>query len=250
LAKPITLVCIDTVEHKLAKLAVEKCIDQFDFADVVVVSDQDWGIPGARWIHVDTHRVEDIALLTWIAPLEFSRTSHALMMQYDSWIITPHLWTDDFLRYDYIGAPWYWSKGDVGNGGFSLRTAKLAEAVIAAGLEITYPEDASLCRTHRSRLEDEFGLIWAPPDLAAQFSMENAPWPDLSWGFHGGFMVRYVLGEDYAGWLAQSTGHFLKSHSEAVRCADHYLKYPGSKLMINPWTETFGVASPSSAASG
>ena len=49
-------------------------------------------------------------------------------MQWDSWIINPQQWTDQFLDYDYVGAPWLWHTDNyqVGNGGFALHSRQLA----------------------------------------------------------------------------------------------------------------------------
>lgn len=223
MSKPVTLVCIDTIEHKLAKLAVEKCIARFDFADVVIISDKEMGIPGARWVYSTMRTEDELAQLLWSVPLEIANTPHTLFMQYDGWIINPRLWTDDFLRYDYIGAPWYWTDWTVGNGGFSLRSARLTEALVAEKAAIGHPEDAYLARIMRPRLE-KYGVCWAEPKLAMQFSLENAPLADASFGFHGAFMVRYLLGDAYEEWLLQSSGHFLKNHALPARDAERFLR--------------------------
>ena len=59
-------------------------------------------------------------------------TSHCLVIQSDAFIINPEIWSNEFLNYDYIGAPWTMNikpnnnisldlkKNRVGNGGFSL----------------------------------------------------------------------------------------------------------------------------------
>ena len=55
------------------------------------------------------------------------KTEFMLGIHDDGFVINPNLWTDQFLKYDYIGAPWshtipyYGQKYRVGNGGFSLR---------------------------------------------------------------------------------------------------------------------------------
>ena len=54
--------------------------------------------------------------------------THALFVHVDAFVINPHLWNDDWLKYDYIGAPWGYFVGShsrVGNGGFSLRSKKI-----------------------------------------------------------------------------------------------------------------------------
>ena len=97
----------------------------------------------------------------------------------------PHRWTEEFLNYDYIGAPWepglHFTKSGkevlVGNGGFSLRSQKIMTAPRVLNLPFTdngtgyFHEDGQLCNYHRERLE-EHGIKFAPVDLAAKFSKE------------------------------------------------------------------------------
>src|SRR3954469_4298652 len=39
-------------------------------------------------------------------------TSHALLIHADGYVIIPHLWRDEWLDLDYIGAPWPLPKDD------------------------------------------------------------------------------------------------------------------------------------------
>jgi hypothetical protein len=111
-------------------------------------------------------------------------TSHLLITQTDGYIVHPHLWTNAFLKYDYIGAPWWEQKGvkpgTVGNGGFSLRSRALMQTV--AGLEAGNPEDAYICLTHRAYLEKQ-GYHFAPTRVARRFSYEDGPYLP-AFGFH------------------------------------------------------------------
>lgn len=61
----------------------------------------------------------------------YIKTSHLLIVHWDGFIINPACWKDDFLCYDYLGAIWpqKGGRGIVGNGGFSLRSMKLLEAL-------------------------------------------------------------------------------------------------------------------------
>lgn len=77
-------------------------------------------------------------------------SEHALIIQHDGHIVNPNMWSNEFLKYDYIGAPWpddvEWNKrwnnyppemsktiiknlsiNRIGNGGFSLRSKKFLE---------------------------------------------------------------------------------------------------------------------------
>jgi hypothetical protein len=57
------------------------------------------------------------------------------VVQYDGMAANKMHWSDDYYNYDYIGAPWpdrfTWIRPEekVGNGGFSLRSMKLIEAL-------------------------------------------------------------------------------------------------------------------------
>lgn len=116
-------------------------------------------------------------------------TKFALVIQADGYVLRPHLWTGEFLNYDYIGAPWPLptddisyrdGRGDivrVGNGGFSLRSKKLLRALVDLNLPFTdkgtgyFNEDGVLCCYYRNELED-YGIKFAPIKLAARFSTE------------------------------------------------------------------------------
>ena len=50
---------------------------------------------------------------------EAPKTSHALMIQFDGYVLSGDRFSDNFLSYDYIGAPWpHYQSHKVGNGGF------------------------------------------------------------------------------------------------------------------------------------
>lgn len=133
-----------------------------------------------------------------------------LNIQHDSTIIDSSKWDSTFMSYDYIGAPWPMNiiqasdmvagrlkeiPNVVGNGGFSLRTRKFVEESAKLGWEHKN-EDLNICVFNYQHMTDA-GILFAPPRLAAQFSVEH-PTPhknfhrDLlfsygSFGFHGEF---------------------------------------------------------------
>lgn len=115
-------------------------------------------------------------------------TGHALVCQLDGYPVNWDSWDDEFLNYDYIGAPWPpgWTREDdrVGNGGFSLRSKKLC-------LELSQCEwtpmadDVFICQHMGASLREK-GIRFAPPSLAARFSIEHAV-PEAAarpFGFH------------------------------------------------------------------
>ena len=71
----------------------------------------------------------------------YIQTSHILIVQWDGYVINPKKWDSEFLKYDFIGAPFVPRDNDekycrdkngafysVGNGGFSIRSRRILEA--------------------------------------------------------------------------------------------------------------------------
>lgn len=119
-------------------------------------------------------------------------TDFALVVQEDGWVVNAANWQDEFLQYDYIGAPIhlarivtadgdaYWRKGfawttelddpgkrvsPVQNGGFSLRSQRLMRALVEhPALRVTVPppdavEGDVLCmHWHNSDLMEDVQL--------------------------------------------------------------------------------------------
>ncbi len=101
----------------------------------------------------------------------------------------PAAWDAAFLDCDYIGAKWYWHEDGmrVGNGGFSLRSRKLLEALQDPRIVLTDAEDLTIGRTFRRLLEREHGIRFASEELADRFSFEVAYPIGKPFGFHGLF---------------------------------------------------------------
>ena len=156
---------------------------------------------------------------------KYFKTSHCLIVQADSFVVNSHLWKNEFLEYDYIGGPWpnkievnpnlvlHLEKNPVGNGGFSLRSRKLVEATSKINFKsLNFPmkaEDVVICYYLYQKMVDS-GIRFAPPKLAAQFSMENIDHlygqdENTVFGFHGKhlrdhFMKKYVLRASIGEW--------------------------------------------------
>jgi hypothetical protein len=116
-------------------------------------------------------------------------TEFALTTQWDGFALHPDAWTREFLEYDYVGALWADRTGDraVGNGGFSLRSKRLLQALCGSDIVITHPEDLCICDVNRERLERDHGIRFAPPPLASRFSYEHVRSSTKTFGFHGIF---------------------------------------------------------------
>lgn len=110
--------------------------------------------------------IEDLAIC-------FPNHSHVLVIQSDGFIVNAEAWTDEFLKYDYIGAKWWFEDAfNVGNGGFSLRSTKLCQHIATSGtIAIKHPEDEVICRTYGKELK-KAGFKFAPESIADKFSFE------------------------------------------------------------------------------
>lgn len=131
---------------------------------------------------------------------DFIDTEYCITVHWDGYGVNPDRWTDEFLDYDYIGAPWpphLLKVPDhsrrVGNGGFSLRSKRW----LRVGKEIASSfaggaEDVFCCQTSIGEYLKR-GCHVAPIDVAMRFSIElHIPeypdWStDQSFGFHGWF---------------------------------------------------------------
>lgn len=126
--------------------------------------------------------------------LEFKNyldTDHILIVQNDSWIVNPNSWTDEFLKYDYIGAVFPCRKKEIqGNGGFSLRSIKLIKYLSTLPKEIISPymDDYSICIYNRKYLES-IGFKFASIELAKKFSVEGRPYNN-QFGHHCGYNIK------------------------------------------------------------
>jgi Protein of unknown function (DUF5672) len=188
----VTLVSIFTVCHELTFMAVDDCLKCAEFGDVKLFTDK----PGPNTIKIDkfaTHN-EFARFANYTVP-QHLQTSHILTVQWDSWVLNPNAWNDEFLAYDYIGAPWWYNDDyNVGNSGFCLRSKRLMDYLTEheSDFPIGSPEDHVLCREYQKRLPQ---FKWAPARLAWKFAVERtAIYPVTEvFGFHGLFNWPLVM---------------------------------------------------------
>jgi hypothetical protein len=201
--KNITLLGIDCVDPVRLQRAMDVCEAGISFGEVKLLSSR----------HIDDPRLVDIPDISSYEQLsdfclrdlsKYVDTEFVLMVQWDGFILNPMSWTDEFLKYDYIGSPWVvkdWSIDDfgfpealrgslvVGNGGFCLRSKKMLETssrLFDRGLiKHPHPEDIAISVWDRKLFEDE-GILFAPPELAKKFALEGGDFPlESQFGFHG-----------------------------------------------------------------
>lgn len=143
---------------------------------------------------------------------KYIKDDFCLNIQHDSTIIDSSKWSDQYLNYDYIGAPWPMEiiqasdmvagkiqkiPNVVGNGGFSLRTRKFVEESAKLGWQHKN-EDLNICVFNYDKMTNA-GIKFAPPQLAVKFSVEHpTPYHNYdrkviftynSFGFHGEFNI-------------------------------------------------------------
>lgn len=192
----VTMVCIDTVNYGEAVSAIQKSLKEINPARTIFFTDIDMVIPDVEIIRIPhIYKKKDYSdwMMKELGKQEI-HTSHILVIQHDGYILDGEMWTDEFLNYDYIGAPWLESDGfNVGNGGCSLRSFKLHMALAHDDLIMgIQPEDVGICRIYRDYLEQKEGFKWAPDTLAHRFSYELHEPKDKTFGFHGKFHPQYV----------------------------------------------------------
>ncbi|MCX6715816.1 MAG: DUF5672 family protein [Candidatus Taylorbacteria bacterium] len=202
----VTLLGIDCVDIDRLVLVSEICRHAFDFEDVKLLT----SLPSANSNAIPIKAIESVEDYSHFVISELDKyisTSHVLLIQYDGFILNPSAWSDEFLEYDYVGAPWLvadWSvdkfdfpkellgKFVVGNGGFSLRSKRFlnicTQLTVEGAFKKYHPEDVALSVWNRELLESR-GIRFAPVELAKRFSYEAEDDENNAWngqfGFHG-----------------------------------------------------------------
>jgi len=190
--KNVTLVAVATteveetikaIEYSVKDLKFEKvlffshynpCPDNrvYDFVQVNPFSDVgDWG----RFIVFDLH--------------QYIETDYIILIHSDGFIVNPQCWTNQFLEYDYIGAPWPLPKDSfsyrdsfgniirMGNS-VSLRSRRMLALPSELNLDWRsadhgfFHEDGFLCVQNRHVLQ-QHGMKFAPLSVACHFSREK-----------------------------------------------------------------------------
>ena len=242
----VTMVAIDFAYHDLTQYAVERSLDAITPAEVLTISDRPL-IAGARHVqHLPVSGMPEYANLMLKGVAEHVTTSHALYVQWDGIAYRPELWTDDYLQYDYIGAPWPWGADNrkVGNGGFSLRSKRLldicaSDPLISLTEQEPIAEDNIIAVHNRAYLEEQYSIRFAPLAVAEQFSFELGHMRN-SFGFHGLWNViaqmtdadveYYLPRINYKGWNVYKWNHVLNAASR--RSMDVYT-YLLDQLIVN-----------------
>jgi hypothetical protein len=193
--KNITIVCIDGVNPDIGLKALKYSMKHIEFGNAKLISHiKPENVPNnIQFVQIDKLSHDSYSSFMLQELHKHVDTDFCLTIHDDGFVINPQLWDDNFLNYDYIGAPWlhtvqyYGQKYRVGNGGFSLRSKKLIN--LCKNIQSPGHEDASICIRNRDLLE-MYGCKFAPVEIAMKFSLEEQI-PECefnlnnTFGFHG-----------------------------------------------------------------
>ena len=186
----VTLVSLSSIKIHETIRAMEYSMKRIRFADSILFTHElPNELPNSiRFVAVPKMKdVDDYNRIMLFELFKYIHTEYVLVIQWDGYVVNPDMWDQNFLDYDYIGAPWP-SELDfrdangrlcrVGNG-VSLRSYRIMEYPDKAGLSwhTGENEDTFLCCIHRVEIE-EAGMTIAPLDVACKFSHER-PIPEI-----------------------------------------------------------------------
>lgn len=220
----ISLLCLDTRRPDLAEYAIRRCLDRARFGEVKLLTHGDYRSADPRIQVVPVGPIRnrhDYSAFMMKELLPHVGRDHVLVIQWDGFMLDAGAWNPALLDYDYVGAPWPHRPHPVGNGGFSLRSRRLLEALQDPRIIRLEPEDECICADYRSLLEESHGIRFAPLELARQFAFELSPPDAPTFGFHGFFNFHQALDE----------GELLDYLDKADRGS--LLSVPGRRLVKN-----------------
>ena len=190
----IDLVAVDCVEPEIAVRSLLHSSKDIRFGSIKLIAHYK---PDNLPDHFEFHQIDKQthSSMGWFrlnALPKYIHNDYMLSIHADSFIINPELWSDEFLQYDYVGAPWapadWCSVNRVGNDGFLLKSKKFLN------LEEVLPQTDRHVDVYVTNTFYDFftyaGCKYAPIDVACRFSLESQiPECDFDltkvFGFHG-----------------------------------------------------------------
>ncbi len=197
----LTLVAVDCAYPALAAKALRRSANLLPVARVLLLTDSKDRFEGVEVVNIapiKSRAAYSRFMLKGLA--EHVTTEHALVVQWDGFVLHDNAFADEFWRYDYIGAKWPHKQGDfrVGNGGFSLRSKRLLEVLKDESIEFREDEneDETICVRYRELLEVKHAIAFADERVADRFSFDVGRPVGRTLGFHGVFNFWQVLSND------------------------------------------------------
>ncbi len=188
----VTLVAVATTEVEAIAKALEFSTRHLSFDRVLLLSHYNPEPGASTYEHIAIQPFSSVGEWGKFVVFELHRhihTDHIILVHADGFIVNPQSWDDEFLKYDYIGAPWPLPKDDfsyrdhfgniirVGNS-VSIRSLRLLKLPSAIGMVwekcshgYNY-EDGFICTQNRHIFE-KHGLAFAPLSVACRFSREK-----------------------------------------------------------------------------
>lgn len=189
----VTLVAVATTDVEATAKALQFSIRDLSFDRVLLISSYNPFPETESYEQIDIQPFNSVGEWGEFVVFELHRhihTDHIILIHADGFIVNPESWSDEFLEYDFIGAPWPLPKDDfsyrdhfgniirVGNS-VSLRSLKLLRLPSEIGLDWAtadhgfFHEDGFLCVQNRHILQ-YYGINYAPLSVACQFSRERS----------------------------------------------------------------------------
>jgi hypothetical protein len=212
----VTLLALGSTQIKENLAALQFSMRGIDFGAVKFISHEQPaevppGIQYEKFNDFENISYKEFSYYCIYKLIEHVETDFMLMIHPDGFVINPDSWTDEFMEWDYIGAPWplmdtafidpFGNHQRVGNGGFTLRSRKVLEIphIEEVPFEVNegtfykhmnagaYNEDGNIC-VHNRHIFEKHGTRFAPVEVAARFSHE-IPVPETEsikkpFGFH------------------------------------------------------------------
>ena len=217
----ITLIAATSVNVDQAQTALCISSQNIEFASVKLLSSYKPSseINNFEYIPIPQMDIDGYSRLIIKDLHKYFETDFCLVVQEDGFVIDTNFWDDEFLNYDYIGAPWpdrvkvklgyrelRLKENKVGNGGFSLRSKKLVKTSSEMDFDkLQFPiknEDTIICHFLYKDMVEK-GINFAPLDIASKFAIEdpkNLYGQDINsvFGFHGKYFRPIVLEKIYS----------------------------------------------------
>jgi len=200
----ITLVSVSCIRVEDSLRAMKKSMEGISFSKCKLITSENIESNGVEIFKIEKLNYEGYNKFIVYELHKFIDTDHVLIVQDDGYVINPDKWSDDFLNYDYIGAPWKLPSDDtssrdpfgniirVGNGGFSLRSKKLLSLPTKLNMEwkpyFGFFNEDGFFSVHNRHIFEDNGCTFSPIDVAAKFSYEqDIPENEgiTPFGFHG-----------------------------------------------------------------
>lgn len=186
--------------NKSAKV-LNHVMANINFAEVIHITDVEPTIPcAAKFVPIRRLTYNEAQKVQALELGKYFNTEFMMHIETDGFPINFNLWNDDFLKYDYIGAPWpkksCIGNRQVGNGGCSIQSKRFREKIESLGnwYRTNTPSDVWFAQNPYIVKEvEKCNIKYAPVSEAIKFSFEvkvdqYPNWDETkSFAFHGKF---------------------------------------------------------------